>query len=131
SAVMLDGGGSASCYFRGQALVSDSGRVIHDYILVYLKKEGLPVGVKSYSAKKDGSTCLSANFRVKEFACKDGSDTVLISDELVALLQAIRDHFGAAVTIHSGYRTESYNASPQVNGSKNSQHCKGTAADIV
>lgn len=129
SAVMLDGGGSSSCWFRGNELISDSDRKIHDYILVFLKKEELPVGVKTYSAKRDGSTYLSTNFRVKEFACNDGSDTVLISEELVNLLQKIRDHFGDQVIINSGYRTSTYNK--QVGGATNSQHVKGTAADIV
>lgn len=129
SAVMLDGGGSSSCWFQGDGLISDSDRKIHDYILVFLKKEELPMGVKTYSVKKAGSIYLSANFRVKEFACNDRSDTVLISDELVALLQKIRDHFGDQVIINSGYRTPTYNK--QVGGATNSQHVKGTAADIV
>lgn len=127
SAVMLDGGGSSQCWFKGQTIKST--RAVHDLILVYLKKEELPVGVKSYSVKKDGSTYLSDNFKVREFACNDGSDTVLISEELVDLLQKIRDHFGVAVTINSGYRTSAYNK--KVGGATNSQHVKGTAADIV
>lgn len=125
SAVMLDGGGSSQCYFKGDTIKST--RAVHDLILVYLK--GSDSTVKTYSVKKDGSTYLSENFKVKEFACNDGSDTVLISDELVDLLQKIRDHFGVAVTINSGYRTSSYNK--KVGGVSNSQHVKGTAADIV
>ena len=125
SAVMLDGGGSSQCWFRGQTIKST--RAVHDLILVYLK--GSDSTVKTYSVKKDGSTYLSDNFKVKEFACNDGSDTVLISDELVSLLQKIRDHFGVAVTINSGYRTSTYNK--KVGGVSNSQHVKGTAADIV
>ena len=38
-------------------------------------------------------------------------------------------HFGAAVTVTSGYRTVSYNATVE-NSSKTSQHCNGLAADI-
>lgn len=38
SAVMLDGGGSSQCDFAGQRV--ESGRAVHDLILVYLKKEG-------------------------------------------------------------------------------------------
>ena len=125
SAVMLDGGGSSQCWFRGQTIKST--RAVHDLILVYLK--GSDSTVKTYSVKKDGSTYLSNNFKVKEFACNDGSDTVLISDELVDLLQKIRDHFRVAVTINSGYRTSTYNK--KVGGATNSQHVKGTAADIV
>lgn len=37
SAVMLDGGGSSQCDFNGQVISSP--RVVHDLILVYLKKE--------------------------------------------------------------------------------------------
>lgn len=126
SAVMLDGGGSSQCWFRGQTIKST--RAVHDLVLVYLKGDD-STGIKTYSVKKDGSTYLSENFKVKEFACNDGSDTVLISDELVDLLQKIRDHFRVAVTINSGYRTSAYNK--KVGGVSNSQHVKGTAADIV
>ena len=126
SAVMLDGGGSSQCYFKGDTIKST--RVVHDLILVYLKGSDT-TGVKTYSVKKDGSTYLSKNFKVREFKCNDGSDTVLISDKLVGLLQNIRDHFGAAVTINSAYRTESYNK--KIGGATKSQHVNGTAADIV
>ena len=126
SAVMLDGGGSSQCYFKGDTIKST--RVVHDLILVYLKGSDT-TGVKTYSVKKDGSTYLSKNFKVSEFKCNDGSDTVLISDKLVDLLQNIRDHFGAAVTINSAYRTESYNK--KIGGATKSQHVNGTAADIV
>jgi len=85
--------------------------------------------VKQYSLKKDGETALSRSFRVREFACHDGSDTVLIDGELVEVLQRIRDHFGAAVNVNSGYRTKSYNA--KVGGVARSQHLLGTAADIT
>ena len=126
SAVMLDGGGSSQCWFRGQTIKST--RAVHDLILVYLKGDD-STGIKTYSVKKDGGTYLSDNFKVKEFACNDGSDTVLISDKLVGLLQNIRNHFGAAVTINSAYRTESYNK--KIGGATKSQHVNGTAADIV
>ena len=51
--------------------------------------------VVTYSRKAHGEQSLSANFRVREFACKDGSDKILVDTALVALLQKIRDHFGA------------------------------------
>ena len=86
------------------------------------------MGVKTYSLKRDGETSLSANFKVKEFACKDGSDAILISDELVQLLQKIRDNFGKAVSINSAYRSPAHNAA--VGGSTKAQHMLGTAADI-
>lgn len=84
--------------------------------------------LKAYSKKKDGNKKLSANFRVKEFACTDGSDPVFIDTELVKILQKIRNHFGKAVTITSAYRTPSKNNA--VGGTFYSQHLYGTAADI-
>lgn len=85
--------------------------------------------VKVYSLAKDGNKTITANFRVREFACQDGSDPIFVSDKLVNILQAIRNHFGQPVTINSGYRTANHNKS--VGGSVYSQHLFGTAADIV
>lgn len=87
------------------------------------------MAIKTYSRKKQGNLKLSANFTVKEFACKDGSDYILIDTELVSVLQKIRDHFGKSVTINSAYRNSTYNK--KVGGVSYSQHTKGTAADIV
>lgn len=87
-----------------------------------------PSNVRTYSLSRDGETRLFPNFKVKEFRSKDGSNTVLIDDKLVAALQDIRNHFGSAVHITSGYRSPSYNA--VVGGSKNSYHTKGMAVDI-
>ncbi|KAH0795631.1 DUF882 domain-containing protein [Histomonas meleagridis] len=83
----------------------------------------------TYSLAKDGNKYLSSHFKVREFRCKDGSDKIIISSDLVNLLEKIRNHFGKAVTINSAYRTASYNK--KVGGATNSQHVKGTAADIV
>lgn len=84
--------------------------------------------IKEYSKAKDGKKYLSENFQVKEFACKDGSDKILISDELVEVLQKIRQNFGRPVTINSAYRSTEHNK--KVCGASNSQHLYGTAADI-
>lgn len=86
------------------------------------------MAIRTYSLKKDGKTYLAPCFQVKEFYCKV-SDTILIDDELVVLLQCIREHFGAKVHITSGYRTAAYNATLP-NASKNSQHIQGRAADF-
>ena len=86
------------------------------------------MAIKAYSYAKDGNRKLSANFAVKEFRCKDGSDPIFIDDELVTLLQKIRDHFGKSVTITSAYRTAAHNKA--VKGATYSQHCYGKAADI-
>ena len=84
--------------------------------------------IKAYSKAKDGNVKLSANFRVKEFACADGSDPIFIDTELVTVLQKIRSHFRRAVTITSAYRTPTHNA--KVGGTSYSQHLYGKAADI-
>ena len=80
--------------------------------------------VKEYRVNDD----LSKNFKVKEFQCHDGSEVVLIDSDLVEKLQALRDYLGKPISIVSGYRTESYNAS--CGGAKGSYHLKGMAADI-
>ena len=66
------------------------------------------MAIKQYSLKKDGAKQLSPAFRVREFRCRDGTDTILIDEGLVVLLQCIREHFGKPVTITSGYRTASH-----------------------
>lgn len=80
---------------------------------------------------KTGRKKLSENFKVYEFACKgkDCCSTIKIDSKLVEYLQNIRDHFGVAVTINSAYRCAKHNKA--VGGASNSQHTKGTAADIV
>ena len=87
------------------------------------------MSIREYSMTRDSTRQLSPSFRVREFACK-GSDVVLIDDELVVLLQCIREHFGKPVHITSGYRTAAYNARKDVGGAKFSQHQYGKAADI-
>lgn len=84
--------------------------------------------VTVYSLAKDGNKKVSKNFKVKEFKCKDGSDVILISPELVKILQTIRDHFGKPLYINSAYRTPPYNK--KIGGATYSQHLYGTACDI-
>ena len=84
--------------------------------------------LNAYSRRKDGNALLSRSFRVREFACRDGSDPLFVDSALVQLLQSIRDHFGAPITINSAYRTPQYNT--KVGGVAQSQHCYGTAADF-
>jgi hypothetical protein len=50
---------------------------------------------------RDSTRQLSPSFKVREFGCK-GSDVVLLDEELVVLLQCIREHFGKPVHITSG-----------------------------
>lgn len=76
---------------------------------------------------------LTKNFDSKEFACHDGSETpcdVLVNlKELAMNLQVLRDHFGKAIHVNSGYRSPSYNKA--VGGAKHSQHLLGKAGDIT
>ena len=129
TAVLLDGGNSSQCAFCEQVITSS--RKVPHLILVYLKN---PQGghdmttIHAYSKAKDGNTKLSANFKVQEFACGDGSDPIFVAPALVDVLQKIREHFKAAVTITSGYRTAVHNA--KVDGAAYSQHLYGMAADI-
>ena len=44
------------------------------------------------------------------------------------VLQPVREHFGKAVRVNSGYRSPKLNSA--IGGSKTSDHCKGMAADI-
>ena len=86
------------------------------------------MAIKQYSLAKDGARQLAPGFKVREFRCRDGSDTIMIDQTLVVLLQAIREHFNKPITITSGYRTAAHNAA--VGGAKSSQHLLGKAADI-
>ena len=85
------------------------------------------MSICEYSLRRDSSRQLSPSFKVREFGCK-GSDVVLLDEELVVLLQCIREHFGKPLHITSGYRTAAHNKS--VGGAAYSQHLYGRAADI-
>ena len=84
--------------------------------------------IRQYSVTKDGNRRLAPDFQVRELRCRDGTDTVMVDEALTVVLQCIREHFGKAVTITSGYRTPAHNAA--VGGAKSSQHLLGRAADI-
>ena len=86
------------------------------------------MAIKQYSLKTDGAKKLSPAFTVREFRCRDGTDTIMVDEALTVLLQALREHFGKPITITSGYRTAAHNTA--VGGSKSSQHLLGRAADI-
>ena len=132
--LMFDGGGSTQGIFPGGKVTSS--RKVATFLCFWealepneTRGERPMVEINAYSLKKDGEKKLSTNFRVREFACGDGSDAVFVAPRLVMVLQSIRSHFAAPVTISSAYRTPQYNA--KVGGVAHSQHCYGTAADIV
>lgn len=60
------------------------------------------MALKVYSLARDGALHLTPHFRVREFACRDGSDPIFVEEELAALLEAIRLHFGCPVAIPAG-----------------------------
>ena len=84
--------------------------------------------IKSYIMDTDANENVGQHFKVKEFACKDGSQVVFIDSYLVSILDTLRNQVGKPVIINSGYRTPTRNK--EVNGAKYSSHMRGMAADI-
>ena len=84
--------------------------------------------IKSYIMDTDANENVGKHFKVKEFACKDGSQVVFIDSYLVSILDILRNEVGKPVIINSGYRTPTRNK--EVGGAKYSYHMRGMAADI-
>lgn len=76
---------------------------------------------------QDGEKYVSEHFKVKEFACHDGSPVVLIHRKLPDACETARTINGA-FSPTSSYRHPAYNAS--IGGAKNSRHMYGDAVDI-
>lgn len=85
--------------------------------------------VTVYISKVGRDYPISPHFTLAEMACKDGSDKVLYSTELMSMLEKLRAYGGFTVHINSGYRSPSYNR--KIGGASKSQHIYGTAADII
>ena len=83
---------------------------------------------KKHISKVGRDYLISPHFSIGEMACKDGSDEVLYSTELMGTLEKLRAYGGFTIHINSGYRTPSYNK--KIGGASHSQHIYGTAADI-
>ena len=82
---------------------------------------------------------LSPNFTLEEltvsdYAARHGLDNTPANEHLfnlrrlAAFLEALRALLGKPVSVNSAYRSPEVNAA--IKGSKTSQHCHGTAADI-
>lgn len=84
--------------------------------------------IKSYIMDTDANEKVGQHFKVREFACKDGSQVVFIDSYLVSILDILRNEVGKPVIINSGYRTPQRNK--EVDGAKYSYHMRGMAADI-
>lgn len=130
-ALMLDGGGSTQGAFPAGCVTSS--RKVPTFLLFWeteneTKGEKPMAEVQTYSLKKDGAKHLTRHFQVKEFACKDGTDTVLVARALPLVCEYIRMRCGRAITVSSGYRTAEHNRN--VGGAEYSQHLYGTAADL-
>ena len=70
---------------------------------------------------------LTENFNLKEFECPC-CHTVLLNPLLVMRLQILREKWGKALILNSGYRCEIHNR--DVGGVENSLHKVGQAADV-
>lgn len=81
-----------------------------------------------YSKSASGSVKLTNNFTVKEFACQDGSDPVVVHVLIPIICQAVRNWFGYPFAPNSAYRTVTHNKS--VGGASGSFHVYGKAVDI-
>ena len=75
---------------------------------------------------------ITTNFSLEEFNSKCGRpipNNVLTNIiELAKNLQVLRNAVNKSISITSGYRSPEHNA--KIKGAKDSQHVKGTAADI-
>lgn len=77
----------------------------------------------------DGEHKIQHNFKVKEFACNDGNEIILISHKAVAQLQLARNLVKKELKVLSAFRTHSYNDKID-NASDESQHMQGKAFDL-
>nr|DAU33479.1 MAG TPA: peptidase [Microviridae sp.] len=84
--------------------------------------------IKSYIIDTESEKQIGNHFKVKEFACKDGSPVVFIDRYLVSVLDTLRTEIGRPVIVTSGYRTPNWNK--KAGGAKYSYHMRGMAADI-
>jgi hypothetical protein len=87
------------------------------------------VMVKTYSLNSDGEKQLTKDYKVKDFKCKDGTDTILLDQLLADMIQAANDFYDVKIIINSAYRTESHNR--KVGGDPHSNHLVGRALDIT
>ena len=71
------------------------------------------------------------HFDEKELASKDGKPSPfphVVQDELIELLNYLRNRWGRPIVVNSAYRSPEHNKA--VGGVSNSFHVKGLAADI-
>ena len=83
--------------------------------------------VETVSYKKYGDVQLTDHFKLHEFRCNDGSDTIKFDWYVVNALEAARRFFDKPLVISSAYRTTAYNT--KIGGAYGSLHTKGKAVD--
>jgi zinc D-Ala-D-Ala carboxypeptidase len=69
------------------------------------------------------------NFSDKELRCHC-CDENLMDEEFLERLQTVRNKFGAAMYLNSGYRCPVHNAKISASGSMNGPHTTGHAVDV-
>lgn len=84
--------------------------------------------ISAYIVPEEKEAKITNHFKVKEFACKDGSPVIFVDKNMVTWLEMLRKTIGKPVIITSGYRTPEHNK--KVGGAKYSYHMRGCAADI-
>ena len=78
-----------------------------------------------FSKSTDGELYVAPNFQVKEFACSDGSDVVVIHPFIPHICQLVRNKFNMPFVPNSAYRTVTHNKA--VGGANKSNHTYGRA----
>lgn len=81
-----------------------------------------------FSKAADGEMYIAPNFQVKEFACNDGSDVVVIHPYIPHICQIVRNKFNMPFKPNSAYRTITHNKVE--GGATKSNHIYGRAVDI-
>lgn len=84
--------------------------------------------IKAYVVDQQGNEKITEHFKVREFACKDGTPIVFVDEYLATILEMARNKINKPIVITSGYRTVRHNQ--VVAGAKYSYHTRGMAADI-
>lgn len=86
------------------------------------------MAVKTYSLKNQANVYCSKHTQVKEMRCKDGSDTILIDENLMVMIEKLFAKLNCSkYIIESGYRTTSHDK--KVGGDGKGYHTKGMAVD--
>lgn len=145
----IDGKWGAKSVFATESFQNDFGNLTIDGICgsktMSAMKHAVAYGMPAKEATSDESEAtteettevlaagyLTKHFKRSEFRCKCGKYCngypVEPSEKLLQLLEQIREHFDAPVTISSGVRCSQHNIN--VGGASKSQHMYGTAADI-